>query len=96
MASTPPPPPGPPQQQPQQIIVQKGGNGLGTAGFVCAVIALVLSIIPIINLLSFPLALIGIILAGVGITRQPRGLAIAGVVCGVLAIIVAIGIYAAA
>lgn len=63
--------------------VQK--NGLGTAGFVCALIGLFLSWVPI---LGWILWLLGAIMSVVGIFRKPKGLAIAGTVISFIDIIV--------
>lgn len=79
------------QQQPQQIIVQKKGNGLGTAGFVLALLGLLLCWIPI---LDWILWLLGVIFSFIGVFKAPRGLAIAGLVIsfiGLIILIVAIG-----
>ncbi|WP_166846057.1 DUF4190 domain-containing protein [Isoptericola sp. BMS4] len=66
------------------------GNGLAVAGFVVALVALALSLVPIVNNGAFVLALVGLVLAIVGLVkarrRAPRqGLAVAGIVLAVLA-----------
>lgn len=78
----------------------KGSNGLAVAGFVLALLGALGSFIPIVNIGAIVLAVIGIILAGIGLARSKaaragKGLAIAGIVLGVLAIIIAIVIDAA-
>lgn len=50
-------------------------NGLGIAGFICGLLGLLP--VPFVCLV---LALIGIVLSGVGARRPPRGLAVAGIV----------------
>lgn len=84
------------QQAPyaQQIIVnqEKKSNGLGTAGFVLALLALVLCWVPI---LDFILWLLGAIFSVIGLFKAPRGLAIAGTVISFLGIIVLILFFGA-
>ncbi|GAA2849548.1 hypothetical protein GCM10010472_03190 [Pseudonocardia halophobica] len=69
-------------------------NGLGTAGFVLGLIALVLSFIPIIGVIALPLSIIGLILGSVGTHRASKGeatnkgLAIAGIATSVLALLI--------
>lgn len=81
------------QQQasyPQQIIInqpQVKRNGLGTAGFVLAILALVFCWVPV---LDFILWLLGAIFSVIGLFKSPRGLAIAGTVISFFAIIVLI------
>ncbi len=71
-------------------------NGLGTAGFVLGLIALVIAPIPVAGVVAWPLAVLGLILAAVGIARvragkaTNKGLAIAGVVLSLLALVVSI------
>lgn len=70
------------------VIVQQTAsksNGLGTAGFVLALLALVLCWIPV---LDFILWLLGLIFSFCGVFKQPRGLAIAGLVISLIGIIV--------
>jgi hypothetical protein len=67
-------------------------NGLGIAGFVCGVLALVLFWFPIVGL---GLAVLGISLSGAGLAHGRRvgastGLAIAGLVCALVALIPAV------
>lgn len=78
---TPPPPP--------------ARNGLAIAGFVVALFAILGSFIPVINFGSILLAVIGLILAGIGLAKartsgSGKGLAITGLILGVLTIIIAI------
>jgi hypothetical protein len=84
-----PPPPPPPQ------------NGFGTAGFVLGLLGLLFSFIPLIGIIAWPLVLLGIIFAGLGLSRARhgratnKGLSIAGLVCSLIGLLVCI-IYAAA
>lgn len=65
-------------------------NGLGTAGFVLGVVGLVLSPIPFIGVVAWPLVILGLIFSAVGLARvskgkaSNKGLSIAGVVASVL------------
>jgi hypothetical protein len=78
------------QQQPQQ------SNGIGTAGFVLALITIFLGWIPV---LGWILWILGLILSFVGVFKKPKGLAIAGLVIsliGIILIIVVAGVIVAA
>lgn len=86
-----------PPQQPyaQQIIInQEPGkkNGLGTAGFVLALLAFVFCWVPV---LDFILWLLGAIFSVIGLFKSPRGLAIAGTVISFLGIIVLLCFFGA-
>ncbi|MGY1618374.1 hypothetical protein ACI797_16665 [Geodermatophilus sp. SYSU D00691] len=90
-----------PQYAPQTVFVQapaQPGNGLGVAGFVTGLLGLIFCWVPALGIL---LAVLGVILGGVGIATgkkkgAPTGLAIAGLVLGVIALIPAIVIISAA
>lgn len=74
------------QQTPKQ------SNGMGTAGFVLALLGLFLSWVPV---LGWILWLLGLIFSIIGACRQPRGLAIAGIVISCLGLIVLIVVLGA-
>ena len=80
-------------QQPPTVFVQNApSNGLGTAGFVTGLLGLLFCWVPALGIV---LALLGIIMGGVGISAgkkkgAPTGLAIAGLVLGVIALVPAI------
>ncbi|MFI5606224.1 MmpS family transport accessory protein [Amycolatopsis sp. NPDC051903] len=71
-------------------------NGLGTAGFVLGLIGLIFSFIPIIGLIAWPLVILGIIFAAVGLGRirkhraTNKGLTITGLVLSVIGLIICI------
>jgi hypothetical protein len=71
-------------------------NGLGTAGFVLGLIGLIFSTIPLIGVVAWPLVVLGIIFAAVGLFRvrsgkaTNKGLTIAGVVLSILGLVVCI------
>jgi hypothetical protein len=87
-------------QSGQQIIInqvqEKKSNGVGTAGFVLALIAIFFSWVPV---LGWILWVLGLILSFVGVFKKPKGLAIAGLVIsliGLILIIAVAGVIAAA
>ncbi|MDY4044168.1 MAG: hypothetical protein SOY65_10260 [Marinifilaceae bacterium] len=73
------------QRNGQTIIVQKKTNGLGTAGFVLALLSLLFSWTPVVNWILWVL---GFIFSFIGIFKSPRGLAIAGLVISCIGLIV--------
>lgn len=93
-----PPPPvpyhGPPYGYPQPIYVPVAppSNGLGTAGFVLALLGLVLVPVYGIGVIVFwPVLLLmwglGLLFSFIGIFSAPRGLAIAGLVLSLLPVL---------
>ena len=89
--------------QGQTIIInqpaEKKSNGIGTAGFVFALLGLIFSWVPV---LGWILWVLGLIFSLIGVFRTPRGLSIAGLVISFLGLILlivllgAIGMAAAA
>jgi hypothetical protein len=85
-------------QQPPTVYVQQApSNGLGTAGFVTGLLGLIFCWVPALGII---LALLGVIMGGVGISAGKKkgastGLAIAGLVLGIIALIPAIIIISA-
>ena len=80
--------------QGQTIIInqqQNESNGIGTAGFVLALIALFLGWIPV---LGWILWILGLILSFVGIFKKPKGFAIAGLIISLLGLILLVFIFA--
>ena len=78
----------------QTIVVNQqsqNSNGVGTAGFVLALITLFLCWVPILNWILWGL---GLILSFVGVFFKPRGLAIAGLVISLIALIIIIAVIA--
>ncbi len=85
-------PSGNPDPYAPPVTTVQQGNGLGVAGFVLALLALVFCWVPV---LDFILWLLGLILSAIGMGKQPRGLAIAGLALSLLGIILIIILIAA-
>lgn len=85
-----------PQNQTGQTIYiqqpQKKTNGIGTAGFVMAIIAIFLGWIPFLGWLIW---LLGAIFSFVGVFKEPKGLSIAGLVISFIGIIFLILVFGA-
>ena len=78
--------------QGQTIIVNQPArqtNGMGTAGFVLALVAFFLCWVPFLNWILW---ILGLVLSAVGIFKQPKGLAIAGLVISLIGLIFIISI----
>lgn len=75
--------------QNQQIVVnntlENRGNGLGTAGFVLALLGVLLFWVPGLDWLLWVL---GLIFSFIGVFKAPRGLAIAGLVLSFIDLII--------
>jgi hypothetical protein len=83
------------QQNGQPIIIHQftnNGNGVGTAGFVLAIISIFFGWVPV---LGWILWILGLILSFVGVFKTPRGLAIAGLVISLLGLILLLTVYVA-
>ncbi len=78
------------QQRPTVIINQAESNGIGTAGFVLALIAVFLGWVPFLGWIIW---LLGLIFSAIGVSRQPKGLAIAGLVISLIGIILLIVVF---
>jgi len=82
-------------QNPQHIIinqVEKQTNGIGTAGFVLALIAIFLGWVPFLGQLVW---FLGLIFSFVGIFKKPKGLAVAGLVISLIGIVLLIFVFSA-
>lgn len=64
------------------VPVEKGKNGIGTAGFVCGLIGCVFSFIPVLNIVGWILCVLGFIFSLIGVIKKnvKKGLAIAGLI----------------
>lgn len=72
----------------QQEVVKK--NGLGTAGFILALIAIFIGWIPIIGWIVW---LLGLILSAAGMSKKPKGLATAGLVISLIGVVILLLIF---
>jgi hypothetical protein len=76
-------------------------NGFGTAAFVLGLLGLLFSFIPIIGVIAWPLVLLALVFAAIGLSRvragraNNKGLTIAGLVCAGLGLVMCL-VYAAA
>lgn len=66
------------------VIVKQQGNGMGVAGFVLALLGLILCWVPILNWILW---LLGLIFSIIGMFKPKKGLAIAGLVISCLFIL---------
>lgn len=79
----------------QTVIInqqEKKSNGVGTAGFVLALIALFLGWVPVLGWIVWVL---GLILSFVGVFKKPKGMAIAGLVISLIGIILLLTVFGA-
>ena len=87
--------PGQPGQSGHTVVInqaEKKTNGIGTAGFVLALVAVFLGWVPV---LGWILWILGLILSFVGIFRVPKGLAIAGLVISLIGLILLVAVFGA-
>ncbi len=70
----------------EKVVVVKQGNGMGVAGFVLALLGLLLCWVPILNWILW---ILGLVFSIIGMFKPKKGLAIAGLVISCLYIIVA-------
>ena len=75
----------------QQIVINQPAqkNGLGTAGFVIALIAMVFCWVPGVQWILW---FLGFLFSFIGIFKKPRGLAIAGFILSIIDVIIIIAI----
>lgn len=76
-----------PQQQQQQ---EQGSSGLGVAGLVLGIIALVFAFIPCLNVLSLIMGGIGLLLSFFGLFARRKGMAFAGLLLCMAALAVTV------
>jgi hypothetical protein len=77
----------------QTIIINQEhkSNGIGTAGFILALIALFLGWIPILGWIIW---MLGLLFSFIGIFKSPRGLSIAGLIISLLGVILLVVVFA--
>lgn len=81
-----------PQQQVVVTQVEHRSNGVGTAGFVIALICACLSWLPGVNVFLW---FIGLLLSFIGIFKRPSGLAVVGFLISIIDIIIIVAILGA-
>lgn len=87
--------PATPPQPPAQTAPPR--NGLGLAGFILGLIGILVSFIPVVGVVAWPLVIVGLVLSIVGFMRvnkgvaNNKGLAIAGMVLSVVGLLAVIG-----
>lgn len=74
-----------PQRIHQTIIIKRKTNGLGVAGFVMALLGLLLCWIPILGWIIW---LLGLLFSLIGLFKSPRGLAIAGMIISLITFVI--------
>jgi hypothetical protein len=80
---------------------QTSSPGIGTAGFVCGVLAVVFALVPLLNIILAPiLGILGIVFGAVGMSQAgkrnaPSGLSRAGGILGVVSFVILIAELAA-
>ncbi len=67
-------------------------NGIGTAGFVLALIGLILCWVPVLNWILW---ILGVVFSIIGVFKKPKGLSIAGLIISFIGIIVILSVAAA-
>jgi hypothetical protein len=83
-------------QQPQAYMVAPQGNGLGIAGGVCGIVAVVLCWIPFVDYVSIVLGALAIIFGAIGIRHANahggggKGMALTGVITGIVALVISV------
>ena len=65
-------------------------QGIGTAGFVFALLGILLSWIPVVD---FVIWFLGLLFSFIGLFKSPRGLAITGFILSIIGIIIIIAIF---
>lgn len=85
-----------------QVNAQKKVTGLGIAGLVLGIIALISSVVPLINILTFPFVILALVFGGIAVAqtvkgkKSGKGIAIAGLVLGIVALIITMAMYGTA
>lgn len=76
------------------VIVQGGGrsNGMGTAGFVFALLAFFVCWVPVVDIIVW---FLGALFSFIGLFKAPRGLAIAGFIISFIGIIILVTFFGA-
>lgn len=82
--------------QPQQanqttvIVNERKSNGIGTAGFVFALLGIILSWVPVVD---FIIWFLGLLFSFIGLFKTPRGLAFVGFILSIIGYIIIMAIF---
>lgn len=79
---------------PPFVPMPNNGKGLGTAGLIVGIVALLFSFIPCVGMYAVLPAIVAIILSAISMSQSskigaPKGMATAGLVCAIIALIIA-------
>lgn len=87
-----PPPAADAAAEPQNPVLNSGKNGLGVASLILGILAFIGAFIPFINYGSGLLALVGLVIGAVALSRKgkSKGAAIGGVVTSAIAVVLSI------
>lgn len=95
-----------PAQQPVQVPAMqapaKSTSGMGIASLVLGILAFLASFIPLFNILSFPLVILGLLFAVIGLVgirkgkHIGKGVTMAGLILCLLALVITVVMYVAA
>ena len=82
-----------PAQAPGQPEKKPGGQNLGVAALITAIITFVFAVIPCVGLMAVIPGIIAIVLASVGLSQaarndSPRGILVAGLIIGIVATLI--------
>lgn len=78
------------QQQHPMPVAPKPSNGLGLTGFILGLVGLLISLIPLVGVIAWPMVILGIIFSAIGLvkvkkgTATNKGMAITGLIVSVL------------
>lgn len=72
------------------VVNERGSNGIGTAGFVFAILAFFVCWIPVVDFIVW---FFGALFSFIGLFKRPRGLAIAGFILSFIGIIILVTLF---
>ena len=72
------------------VVNGSKSNGMGTAGFILALLALLVSWVPVLDIIVW---FLGALFSFIGLFKAPRGLAIAGFIISFIGIIILVTVF---
>ncbi len=83
------------EQTSNQNTNSTAGKGMGLAGLIVGIVAVLFSFIPCLGMYAIIPAVVGIILSAISMSQAgkagaPKGMAIGGLICSVIAVLVAL------